>query len=267
MKPICLTIAGIDNCAVAGIYTDLKTFHSIGCFGIAAVTTLTVQTISKVIRIQPVQDKILQEQLESLFSTFSIDSMKIGMVYKKSHYKIIKTYLKKTNIPVILDPIIKSSSGTFFIEKHGIKELKDLFSSVTVVTPNIPEILYLLNNKHIPESLDDLKELCFEFYSKFSTSVLLKGGHFHHNYIYDIFFDGRDYIIFKNKKIARQHIRGTGCTHSSALTAYLGNKLPIEKALQKTKKYMIKQIQQAMPYKKNPDYYIMLHSIKNNKEL
>lgn len=260
MKPICLTIAGIDNCAVAGIYADLKTFHSLGCFGVAAVTTLTVQTISKVIYIEPVEDKILFQQLDSLFSSFSIDSVKIGMIYKKSHLKIIKTFLKKTNIPIVLDPIIKSTSGTCFIKKKDLKELIELFNFATVVTPNIPEVRYILNKTHDPQTLDDLKELCYEFNLKFSTSILLKGGHFHHNYVYDIFFDGKDFIIYKNKKINKKYIRGTGCTHSSALCAYLAKNLPLKMALQKTKIYISHQIQHSLPYEKNPEYYIILHS-------
>ena len=42
--PIVLTIAGFDPSCGAGIGADLKTFAAQGCYGIAAVTAITVQT-------------------------------------------------------------------------------------------------------------------------------------------------------------------------------------------------------------------------------
>jgi len=70
MNPLCLTIAGIDYCAAAGIYNDLKTFHHLGCYGTAAITTITVQTIQNVIKIEPVKDSLLEEQLSAIFFFF-----------------------------------------------------------------------------------------------------------------------------------------------------------------------------------------------------
>ncbi len=259
MKPICLTIAGIDNCSVAGIYADIKTFYSLDCYGIAAVTTLTIQSIEKVIDIEPVKDKFLGDQLNVLLSTFSIDAIKIGMVYKKEHFKIIKNYIQNTNVPIVLDPILKSTSGTDFIQKKNIHYLVELFPYISLITPNIPEALFLLDYEEYPQTLFDLKDLVYSFYKKYLVPVLLKGGHFENYFIYDIYFDGNIFIIHKSKRINKKQIRGTGCTLSSAITSYLAKKFSMEKAIYNAKKYMIKQIQNAVPYKPHSEYYILSH--------
>ncbi len=260
MKPTCLTIAGIDNCAAAGIYNDLKTFHHLGCYGTAAITTITVQTIQNVIKIEPVKDSLLEEQLSSLFSTFNIDAIKTGMIYKKSHFKIIKKYLVNFKKPTVIDPILYSTSGTSFLEQSAITDLIDLFSLVSLVTPNIPEVLFLLNKNQAPSNLNDLKKLSYDFFNQFRVPVLLKGGHFNSNdIIYDIFFDGEEFFILKTRKIHKKHIRGTGCTLSAAIITFLAKKYPLKMAVHYAKKYIVSQIKKATPYKPYSDYYLILH--------
>ncbi|GIX41578.1 MAG: hydroxymethylpyrimidine/phosphomethylpyrimidine kinase [Leptospiraceae bacterium] len=258
MKPVCLTIAGIDNCAAAGIYADLKTFHNLGCYGVAAVTTITVQTIQNVVAIEPVKDFLLEEQLASLFFSFDIKALKTGMIYKKSHFKIIKRYFEQNNLPIVIDPIIRASSGKEFIQKNAIKYLIEIFPFATILTPNIPEALFLLKKKQYPVNLNDLKQLSFEFYKEYKIPLLLKGGHFYNSdFIYDVFFDGKEFFILKTKKISKKNIRGTGCTLSAALTSYLAKQYSLKKAIHKAKKYIVKQIKNANPYKPYSDYYLI----------
>jgi hydroxymethylpyrimidine/phosphomethylpyrimidine kinase len=260
MNPLCLTIAGIDNCAAAGIYNDLKTFHHLGCYGTAAITTITVQTIQNVIKIEPVKDSLLEEQLSAIFSSFKVNAIKTGMIYKKSHYKIIKKYLINIDIPIVIDPIIKSTSGTSFLETSAINQLLELFSLASLVTPNIPEALFLLNRDQEPNSLNDLKKLSYDFFNEFRVPILLKGGHFSNNdYLFDVFFDGEEFFILKTKKIDKKHIRGTGCTLSAAIITFLAKKYPLKTAIHYAKKYIVSQIKKATPYKPYSDYYLILH--------
>jgi len=260
MKPTCLTIAGIDNCATAGIYNDLRTFHHLGCYGTAAITTITVQTIQNVIKIEPVKDSLLEEQLSAIFSSFKVNAIKTGMVFKKSHYKIIKKYLTNFDIPIVIDPIIKSTSGTSFLEVSAIKQLTELLPLVSLVTPNIPEALFLLNRDQEPNRVDDLKKLSYDFFNEFRVPVLLKGGHSpNSDYLFDVFFDGVEFFILKTKKIDKKYIRGTGCTLSAAIISFLAKKYPLKMAIHYAKKYIVSQIKKSIPYKPYSDYYIILH--------
>jgi hydroxymethylpyrimidine/phosphomethylpyrimidine kinase len=257
---VCLTIAGIDNCSASGIYSDLKTFRYLDCYGVAAVTTLTVQTIQNVIEIEPVKDSLLKEQLSSISSTFNIDAIKTGMIYKKSHFKIIKNYLKNQSIPLVIDPILKATAGKKFIQDKAIQSLIELFPYATIITPNIPEALSLLNKNSYPISLNDLKQLSYEFYKEFKIPLLLKGGHFYNSeYLFDIFFDGNEFIILKTKKLNKKHIRGTGCALSAAITSYLAKQYPLKNAIDQAKRFIVKQIQKAIPYKPYSDYYVIVH--------
>jgi len=260
MKPTCLTIAGIDNCAAAGIYNDLRTFHHLGCYGTAAITTITVQTIQKVIKIEPIKDSLLEEQLSAIFSSFKVNAIKTGMIFKKSHYRIIKKYLMNFKIPTVIDPILYSTSGTSFLEQSAITNLIDLFSLVSLVTPNVPEVLLLLNKNQAPSNLNDLKKISYQFFNQFRVPVLLKGGHFNSNdIIYDIFFDGEEFFILKTRKIHKKHIRGTGCTLSAAIISYLSKNYSLKDSIHYAKEYMSDQIKKAIPYKNSNDYFILLH--------
>ncbi len=76
-----LSIGGSDPSSGAGIQSDVKTFDSLNAYGLTAITAVTGQNTSKFGMIQPVSKKILKNQLDSIFSDFIIDGIKIGMVY------------------------------------------------------------------------------------------------------------------------------------------------------------------------------------------
>src|SRR5689334_25345972 len=78
--PIVLTIAGFDPSCGAGITADLKTIAAHGCYGLACITALTVQSTCGVRRVQPVDPDLISETLEALFSDFHISAVHIGML-------------------------------------------------------------------------------------------------------------------------------------------------------------------------------------------
>src|SRR5215469_4107727 len=53
IPPVILTIAGFDPSSGAGISADLKTFAAHGCYGLACITSLTVQSTRGVKRVEP----------------------------------------------------------------------------------------------------------------------------------------------------------------------------------------------------------------------
>src|SRR5213083_282346 len=69
--PILLTIAGFDPSCGAGTAADLKTFAAHGCYGVAAIASLTVQNTQSV---------ELRAQLEALAKDCDIAAVKIGML-------------------------------------------------------------------------------------------------------------------------------------------------------------------------------------------
>ncbi|MGZ5020366.1 MAG: bifunctional hydroxymethylpyrimidine kinase/phosphomethylpyrimidine kinase, partial [Chthoniobacterales bacterium] len=78
--PVALTIAGSDSSAGAGAQADLKTFHSLGVYGLTAITCVVAETPGKVRRIQAVDLDLVIEQIELLFEAFPVRAIKTGLL-------------------------------------------------------------------------------------------------------------------------------------------------------------------------------------------
>lgn len=246
-KTICLSVAGVDNLGLSGIYNDLKTFHSLNCYGVGVITAITSQTNQKVQSIFAVPKKHIEEQFITILETFSVNATKIGMVYSRSTIQFLKQNLKYLN-SIVLDPVIQSSSGNFLIQKNAIMDLLELFPKVHLVTPNIPELFFILKQKKIKETYEtkELEDKCIEFYKIYKTPILLKGGHnLYKNFSIDIFYDGIKITHFKNKVLIKKNIRGTGCTLSSAIACFLAKKKNLFESIQLGEKYLQNKIQKS----------------------
>ena len=119
-----LSIGGSDPSSGAGIQSDLKSFAVLDAYGLTTITAITSQNTSKFGNIEPVSTKILKKQIESLFSDFQIDGIKIGMVFSSEVIKTIFTFLKKIKVPIIIDPVIKSTTGGMLIKKNAVNDFK-----------------------------------------------------------------------------------------------------------------------------------------------
>src|SRR3972149_1880633 len=122
-----LSIAGSDPSSGAGIQSDIKTFTSLGSYALTVITSITSQNTTKFGKIEPISSKMIKNQIDSIFSDFKVDAIKIGMVYNSSTIRTIFLKLSKISIPIILDPIIKSTTGGRLIKKDAIEDYKKFF--------------------------------------------------------------------------------------------------------------------------------------------
>ena len=104
-----LSIGGSDPSAGAGIQSDIKTFSNHNAYGFTVVTAITSQNTKNVTSIEPVSTKSLKTQIDSILSDFQVDAIKIGMVYNSQIIKVINSKLRRVDVPIIVDPIIKST--------------------------------------------------------------------------------------------------------------------------------------------------------------
>ena len=215
-----LTIAGSDSSGGAGIQADLKTFTSLGVYGMSVITAVTAQNTLGVTAIQNIQADVIKAQIDAVFSDIYPDCVKIGMT---STVYIIETiangleFYKPKN--VVLDPVMVSTSGSRLLDEKAVSVLQErLFPLALLITPNIPEAEVISGLKI--STKEEMEIAAAQIYSRFGTSVLLKGGH-RINDSYDFFFDGSQGIWFEGKKIDNPNTHGTGCTLSSAICAQL----------------------------------------------
>ena len=167
-----LSIGGSDPSSGAGIQSDIKTFSNHNVYGFTVVTVITSQNTKKVTSIEPVSTKSLRAQLDSILSDFRVDAIKIGMVYNSQIIKVIHSKLKNIRIPIVVDPIIKSTTGTILLQKSALRDYKKIIVPLAdVITPNKFEAKVLSGisntNKSAKKNPIDGSKLCNHYWCNF----------------------------------------------------------------------------------------------------
>jgi len=245
IPPILLTIAGFDPSCGAGVGADLKTFAAHGCYGIAAITSLTVQNTQGVETVHNTPASELREQLEILVKDCEIAAVKIGMLGNRGNAAVVAEFLDAHKFAhIVHDPVMKSSSGSELLDAAGIKFVaSELLKRATVTTPNLPEaeILTGLTIKDVA----DMEAAARKIAELGAQAVIVKGGHM--DKAIDVLFDGTDMHPLGGDKVKLENTHGTGCTFASAITAQLAAGRSLLEATTLAKAYVMKAIEKAYP--------------------
>lgn len=239
--PIVLTVAGFDPSCGAGTAADLKTFAVHDCYGIAAITALTIQSTQGVKAVHPVPHATLRAQLDALAEDFEIAAVKIGMLANRGNAVALAEFLDQTHLScVVLDPVVKpSSGGPELLDAGGVKFLREeLIKRAAVITPNIDEA-ELLTGLEVKD-LAAMKAAAHKLVEMGARAAVVKGGHMEKPI--DVLFDGTEFVTFGGDPIKVGHTHGTGCTFSSAITAQLATGRALAEAVTLAKAYVTQSI-------------------------
>ena len=241
--PILLSIAGFDPSCGAGTVADLKTFAAHGCYGVAAITSLTVQNTTGVEAVHNTPSAELREQLDVLAKDCEIAAVKIGMLGNRGNAVAVAEFLDAHKFAQIVhDPVIKSSSGAELLDAAGVKYvLSELLKRSTVVTPNIPEA-EVLAGMAIKE-IADMEAAARKMVELGARAVIIKGGHTER--AIDVLFDGAEMIQLGGDRVKSEKTHGTGCTFASAIAAQLACGRSLVEAATLAKAYVTKAIEKG----------------------
>lgn len=145
-----LTIAGFDPSSGAGVTADLMVFAAHTLFGTACITGLTIQSTTGVRGCYPVKQEVLAETLDCLDDDLPPAGIKIGMLGTENAVSAVCDYLEKlrsrgSKIPIVVDPVLRSSSGRELLEPSGVEMLQArLLPLADWVTPNREELASLV---------------------------------------------------------------------------------------------------------------------------
>jgi len=234
-----LTIGGSDSSGGAGIQADLQTFNAFGIKGCSAITALTAQNPEHISRIEPVSLEQLEAEIRSLFSYYDVKAVKTGMLYNAERVELVGALLNElhTDRPIVVDPVMVSSSGKRLLEEGAIAALEDkLFPITSLITPNIPEAELLLDEKAD-------REISARLFSRYSTPVLVKGGHIRGEMLLDQLYVDNEEIAFPHPRQQwdKEKSHGTGCRLASAITASLAKGSSLSVATSEAIKWLQKQ--------------------------
>jgi hydroxymethylpyrimidine/phosphomethylpyrimidine kinase len=219
--PTVLSIAGSDSGGGAGIQADLKAFARCGVHGMTAITAITAQNTRAVEMVEAVSPQVVFGQILAIAEDMGADAVKIGMLGSPATIDAVAVGLTYGGIalaPVVIDPVMVAESGAALIDDETKEALVDyLLPKSTVATPNIPEARALIGAGE-EASQEELARGVLELGPK---AVVVTGGHSED--LVDLFFDGERAVEIPGERHPDGATHGSGCTHSSALAAFLAH--------------------------------------------
>jgi hydroxymethylpyrimidine/phosphomethylpyrimidine kinase len=238
-----LTIAGFDPSCGAGIAADLKTFAAHGCYGVAAITSLTVQSTEGVQAVHNTPSAELREQLEILAKDCDIAAVKIGMLGNRGNAVVVAEFLDAHKFAhVVHDPVMKSSSGAELLDAAGLKYLTtELLKRSTVITPNVPEAEILAGMEI--KDVAGMEAAARKIVEMGAYAVIVKGGHMER--AIDVLFDGEKITLLGGDRVKADNYHGTGCTFASTIAAQLASGRGLTEAAMLAKAYVTKAIEKG----------------------
>ena len=261
-----LIIAGSDSSGGAGIQADIKTVTALGSYAMTAITAVTAQNTKGVKSIISIPPKEILNQILYTAEDIKPDAIKIGMLHSSKVIKSVINALKIIKIKkIVLDPVMVAKGGAKLIDGEAIELLKNqLIKKVSLITPNIPEAEVLTGTKI--KSCEDMIFAAHKLLEIGSKSVLIKGGHLDSKIVQDVLVTRSDIKIFKSTRFKTKNTHGTGCTLSSAVTAFLSCGKPIKKSCELGIKYVNSAIRTNPKYGKGHGPINHLYTINIDKK-
>ena len=243
--PVVLSIAGSDSSGGAGIQADIKTFAALGVYGATAITAITAQNTLGVHAQHAIPPQMVHDQIIATMDDLAPSVVKIGMLANVAIVDAVAEALSSYSTPIILDPVIVSTSGHRLLSAEAEKSIiRRLLPMTELLTPNIPEMEALAD---MPiATLDEKMRAAEQLFRYGAKAILLKGGHEQGDAKCDILFTNTDrgiqHTTFTSETIDTRNTHGTGCTLSSAIAAYVARGCNIADAIFNAKEFVTEAI-------------------------
>src|ERR1700732_3980237 len=249
--PVVLTIAGFDPSSGAGVTADIKTIAAHGCYGVACITAMTVQSTAGGRRVEALDSSLVRETLEELASDVPIAAVRIGMLGSAKVVKAVVEFLDsyRAKVPnIVLDPILKSSSGAELLDAAGTRLLIErLIPLADVVTPNIDEAAVITGIE--VKDLNEMKAAAAKLHEMGASAVVITGGHLEKAIDLLSFKTKRgvEQGIFKAERQRSNSVHGTGCAFATAMACHLALSRGLAEAALLAKTYVTAAITYGHP--------------------
>lgn len=254
--PVVWTIAGFDPSSGAGITADLKTMASLDCYGVACITALTVQNTLGVRRVEPISPTTVRETLQALLNDFLPNAIKIGMLSNVVIAAVVADFLLDLSppCPVVLDPILRSSSGAELLDPAGLSLLRErLLPLATVVTPNRAEAAEITR---LP--VEDVEAMAKALRNLGAAAAVVTGGDLTEppssgdgtaQFSEDVlayYLGGMEFVeTLSAPRIDSNNTHGTGCAFSTAIACALAHGQNVPTAVSSAKAFVRLAIERA----------------------
>jgi hydroxymethylpyrimidine/phosphomethylpyrimidine kinase len=240
-KPLICSIGSTDPTAAAGIGRDLIVYERLGAAGVFAVAAITAQNAHGVYGVDAVTPRILAAQLKAVWQEHAPAAIRIGLLPDAKLIAVVARFVRslRKRPPIVLDPVMRASSGARFLGAAELRALERLLPLVSLVTPNVAEAEALTGLR-----IRDLAgaERAAVRLHEHGCAVLLKGGHLPGARVTDILVDDTGLRRFSAPRI-EACMRGTGCTLAAAIAVFLAQGLTLARAVARARSLVRRELE------------------------
>ncbi len=240
-----LTIGGSDPTGGAGVQADLQTVASLGVHGAAVVAALTVQNTTRVYATHAVPPEWVRQQLTTVLADVSVDAVKTGMLATGPLVRTVAEVMTQwKDVPLVVDPIARSTSGHELIDEEGVEELRrSLLPRATLVTPNLEEAELLAACS--ARTAEEMRQCARAIADMGPQAVVVKGGHLRGQPGDVLYSDGQVTELSGERIRLEREVHGTGCAFSAAAAAFIAGGQGIAEAVERAKAYVTAGLRNA----------------------
>ncbi len=254
--PVVLSIAGYDPSSGAGVTADIKTAASQGCFAVTCITALTIQSTQGVFGVRPLEPELVERTLQVLADDMQIAAVRIGMLGSVEVAAAVAGFLDSKGLSnVVLDPVIRSSSGAALLDAAGLEILRAMFPLIDVVTPNVNEAAILVGAEQLADDIawdhasPRLRRWAEQLHDLGAKGVVITGGHLRpaNDYLSSKGLGDRVEQVIPGERLDSRSTHGTGCAFATALACQLALGRDLPQAVRAAKDYVRRAILAAHP--------------------
>lgn len=235
-----MIIAGTDSSGGAGLTRDTAVANAMGLEVLPVVTSVTVQTDIVVREVHTLPEEFVAKQIEAALDSGPIHAVKIGMLGTVEIAEQVANALASITAPIVLDPVLRSSSGKILLSGRLPQRL---ISQADVVLPNLAEAAVLTSTPMATE-VREIANQAKILINHGAQAVLIKGGHGREDICTDHLFRAFGHQHFDGPRLTIEK-RGTGCTLATAIACCLASGQNLAQACEQAKAFVSAWLKQA----------------------
>lgn len=245
LPPLVLAVGGSDPSGGAGIQADLQAIHANGGHAITVIASVTAQNTRRVAGTHDVPGAVVRAQLDAVLEDLPIAAAKTGMLGTADAVRAVAGALAGRGLPLVVDPVIFSSSGFRLLSESGVEALqRELLPLARVCTPNRHEAERL--SGIAVETPADAERAARRIQALGPLAVVIKGGHMEDALAQDLLLEGDRVQRFPPIVITPGGAHGTGCIFAAALATWLARGAEPAEAVARAKAFVTEAIRRRL---------------------
>ncbi|MBF0263633.1 MAG: hydroxymethylpyrimidine/phosphomethylpyrimidine kinase [Gammaproteobacteria bacterium] len=240
--PVVLAFSGHDPSGGAGVQADIEAVTGVGSHIATVITALTVQDTQQVDKIYPTDAAVIKEQAKAILEDMPVKAFKLGLLGSLENIEAVHEIIHQyRDIPVIMDPIVRSGTGSVLADDEMTLAYSDLLFPLTkIVTPNSNEAI-----NFAPES-DNLQSCAQELMDDGCEYVLITGTHSATEDVINTLYHQHKIIEEYRWPRLPHDYHGSGCTLASSLAGYIAQGFSIKEAVIASQQYTWDSLNQGV---------------------